>query len=88
MADIIISAVPSSSFKVPELEVKKGVGLINVSSEHNFTQTTIDKAGWYVPRVGAVTRWCLILNALLSRLSTQGTRDKGELGLKERIGYD
>jgi len=73
-ADVIISAVPSAGYKVP-LEgvcLKQNVGLVNVATTDNFGQEAKERAGWVVGRVGGVTRWCLLLNALMLRKNRAG----------------
>lgn len=72
--DVIISAVPSANYKVA-LEgvcLKPGVGLVNVATSDNFAQESKERAGWYVGRVGVVTRWCLLLNALILNRKSEG----------------
>lgn len=73
-ADIIISAVPSPTFRV-DLEgicLKPNVGMVNVASTDNFGEKAKERAGWYVGKVGVVTRWCLLLNALMLRQKRVG----------------
>lgn len=69
-SDLIISAVPGD-FKIRKVKLRAGCGLINVASQNNFCQALIDQSAWYVPRVGLVTRRCLLINALIARIARE-----------------
>ena len=70
LSDIIISAVPNPNYRVAisNIDSKPGVGLINVATGENFCDRAKERAGWYIPRVGAITRRCLMMNALMGRM--------------------
>jgi len=70
-SDLIISAVPGGNYKVKNVPLRVGCGLINVASGDNFDENMRKAAGWYVPRVGAVTRRCLLINALIARVARE-----------------
>jgi methylenetetrahydrofolate dehydrogenase (NAD+) len=70
-SDLIISAVPKLGYKIKNTKLRAGCGLINVATGNNFCQEMIDQSGWYVPRVGLVTRRCLLINALIARVARE-----------------
>jgi 5,10-methylene-tetrahydrofolate dehydrogenase/methenyl tetrahydrofolate cyclohydrolase len=74
-SDLIISAVPGD-YQVKNVKLRAGCGLINVAMKDNFPEEMREKAAWYVPRVGLVTRRCLLLNALMARVA----RESGAAG--------
>jgi len=88
LSDIIISAVPNPNYRVaisnPNIDLKPGVGLINVATGENFCERAKEKAGWYIPRVGAITRRCLMMNALMGRMR----RDGGEAKVHEGTRHE
>lgn len=68
ISDVVISAVPSQSYKVPTKDLKDGCVCVNVAGEKNFetdvrerVSTSNDEEGtdWqasiYVPSVGMMT---------------------------------
>jgi hypothetical protein len=76
LSDIIISAVPNPNYRVPipMSGLKPEVGLINVATGENFCDLAKRSAGWYIPRVGAITRRCLMMNALMGRMGRDGDK--------------
>jgi hypothetical protein len=70
-SDLIISAVPVPGYEIKNTKLRAGCGLINVATGNNFCQEMIDQSGWYVPRVGLVTRRCLLINALIARVARE-----------------
>jgi methylenetetrahydrofolate dehydrogenase (NAD+) len=76
LSDIIISAVPDPNYrvKIPITGLKPGVGLINVATGENFCDLAKRSAGWYIPRVGGITRRCLMMNALMGRMGRDGDK--------------
>lgn len=63
-ADIIITGVPSETYKFPTEYVKEGAACINFSSHKNFSEDVKEKASLYVPMTGKVTISMLIRNML------------------------
>ncbi|CAL9727745.1 methylenetetrahydrofolate dehydrogenase [NAD(+)] [Monosporozyma unispora] len=63
-ADIIITGVPSETYKFPTEYVKEGAACINFSSHKNFNDDVKEKASLYVPMTGKVTIAMLIRNML------------------------
>ncbi|KAJ3092947.1 NAD-dependent 5,10-methylenetetrahydrafolate dehydrogenase [Quaeritorhiza haematococci] len=63
-SDVMITGVPSSSYKVPTKKLREGVVAINFSSSNNFESDIEDKASIYVPSVGKVTVAMLQRNLL------------------------
>ncbi|ANZ74217.1 BA75_01633T0 [Komagataella pastoris] len=63
-SDVIITGVPSSSYKFPLEYVKDGAVVINFSSEKNFDDKIKDIASLYVPSIGKVTIAMLLRNLL------------------------
>lgn len=64
ISDVVITGVPGKAFKVPTQKLKRGVIAINFSTENNFTEDVVDKAGMYVPSIGKVTIAMLQRNLL------------------------
>ncbi|KZV94228.1 NAD(P)-binding protein [Exidia glandulosa HHB12029] len=62
LADVVVGAVPSASYKVGTSNLKDGCVCINVSSEKNFETDVRQKASIYVPAVGRVTIMMLLRN--------------------------
>ncbi|EFW99587.1 methylenetetrahydrofolate dehydrogenase [Grosmannia clavigera kw1407] len=63
LSDVVISGVPSESFKVPTELLREGVVCINFSSFRNFDGPAVkEKASIYVPSVGKVTIAVLLRN--------------------------
>lgn len=63
-ADIIITGVPSESYKVPTEYVRDGAICINFSSFKNFDEDIKTKSSLYVPMTGKVTIAMLLRNML------------------------
>lgn len=64
LADVIITGVPSVSYKFPVENIKSGAVCINFSSEKNFPPEVKEKASLYVPSIGKVTIMMLLRNLL------------------------
>jgi methylenetetrahydrofolate dehydrogenase (NAD+) len=65
LSDIIISAVPSDTFKIPTGMIKQGAICINIAGQNNFQEDVKTRAGDFALRVGAVTTLMLQVNALV-----------------------
>lgn len=63
-ADVIVTGVPSASYKFPKELVKDGAVCVNFSSEKNFNPDVKEKASLYVPMTGKVTIAMLLRNLL------------------------
>jgi methylenetetrahydrofolate dehydrogenase (NAD+) len=63
-ADVIVTGVPSPSYKFPKELVKDGAVCVNFSSEKNFNPDVKEKASLYVPMTGKVTIAMLLRNLL------------------------
>ncbi|KAM3162210.1 hypothetical protein ACU8KH_04347 [Lachancea thermotolerans] len=63
-ADVIITGVPSESYKFPTEYIKEGAVCINFSSHKNFDESVKSKASLYVPSTGKVTISMLLRNML------------------------
>ncbi|WRT68965.1 uncharacterized protein IL334_005947 [Kwoniella shivajii] len=55
ISDVVISAVPVSSYKVPTKDLKDGCVCVNVAGEKNFEADVRERASIYVPSVGMMT---------------------------------
>ncbi|KAL7419712.1 Methylenetetrahydrofolate dehydrogenase [NAD(+)] [Cryptotrichosporon argae] len=64
LSDVVISAVPSKSYKVATASLKDGCVCVNVAGEKNFEADVRDKASIYVPSVGVMTIAMLQRNLL------------------------
>ncbi|KAG9001826.1 hypothetical protein FRB90_011530 [Tulasnella sp. 427] len=64
ISDVVISAVPSASYKVNSGTLKDGCICVNVSSEKNFEKDVREKASLYLPSVGKVTIMMLLRNLM------------------------
>jgi methylenetetrahydrofolate dehydrogenase (NAD+) len=64
MSDVVISAVPSSTYKVPTRWLKDGCVCVNVAFEKNFETDVRHMAAIYIPAIGKVTILMLIRNLL------------------------
>lgn len=62
--DVIITGVPSESYKFPSELISNGAMVINFSSAKNFNDDIKQKAGLYVPSIGKVTISMLLRNLL------------------------
>ncbi|KAJ1735310.1 Methylenetetrahydrofolate dehydrogenase [NAD(+)] [Coemansia sp. RSA 2049] len=64
LCDVVITGVPSASYKLPTHLLKPGVVAINFASVRNFEPEVKDVASIYVPSVGKVTVSMLQRNLL------------------------
>jgi len=64
LSDVVVSAVPSATYKVPTAALKDGCVCVNVSGDKNFEADVRDKASLYIPAVGKVTILMLLRNLL------------------------
>ncbi|KAF4124072.1 methylenetetrahydrofolate dehydrogenase (NAD+) [Geosmithia morbida] len=79
-SDVIISGVPSDTYKVPTHLIREGATCINFSSHRNFDGPAIkEKASLYVPSVGKVTIAVLLRN-LVRLIANRPARDVSETG--------
>ncbi|KAI0340750.1 NAD(P)-binding protein [Trametopsis cervina] len=62
LSDVIISAVPSASYKVKTEWLKDGCICINIASDKNFDKDVREKASLYMPTIGKVTIMMLLRN--------------------------
>lgn len=66
LSDVVVSGVPSESYKVPTELIRDGAACINFSSHRNFDGPAIkEKASLYVPSVGKVTIAILLRNLVV-----------------------
>lgn len=70
-SDIVVTAVPGSSFKVPTIALRPGAICIDLSELGNFEADVRDRAGMYAPRLGSVTILMLKVNAFVLRMQHQ-----------------
>ncbi|RHZ45274.1 hypothetical protein Glove_682g25 [Diversispora epigaea] len=64
ISDVVITGVPSPTYKIPTSLLRDGVIAINFSAYKNFEPNVKDKASIYVPSVGKVTIAMLERNLL------------------------
>ncbi|WVQ93290.1 hypothetical protein IAU59_000357 [Kwoniella sp. CBS 9459] len=64
ISDVVISAVPVQSYKVPTRDLKDGCVCVNVAGEKNFEADVRERASIYVPSVGMMTIAMLQRNLL------------------------
>ncbi|KAG6850198.1 hypothetical protein H0H93_016627, partial [Arthromyces matolae] len=64
LSDVVVSAVPSASYKVKTEWLKDGCVCVNISSEKNFDKDVREKASLYIPSIGKVTILMLLRNLL------------------------
>ncbi|CAG8433714.1 10418_t:CDS:2 [Diversispora eburnea] len=64
ISDVVITGVPSSTYKIPTSLLRDGVIVINFAAYKNFENNVKDKASIYVPSVGKVTIAMLERNLL------------------------
>ncbi|CAE6537056.1 unnamed protein product [Rhizoctonia solani] len=64
ISDVVVSAVPSATYKVPTEWLKDGCICVNVASERNFQSDVREKASLYMPAVGKITQMMLLRNLL------------------------
>ena len=79
VSDVVVSAVPSQSYKNATSLIKPGAACVNVATDDNSQDDVKDRAGWFVRRLGSVTTLMLVLNAL--RLYRRPTINSLRLGL-------
>ncbi|KAG6902452.1 hypothetical protein C0995_016313 [Termitomyces sp. Mi166 len=63
-SDVVVSAVPSATYKVKTEWLKDGCVCVNVASEKNFEKDVREKASLYIPTIGKVTILMLLRNLL------------------------
>ncbi|KAJ3010965.1 hypothetical protein HKX48_007092 [Thoreauomyces humboldtii] len=63
-SDVVITGVPSPSYKIDTAKLKDGVVAVNFSTAKNFNDDIKSKASIYVPSVGKVTVAMLERNLL------------------------
>lgn len=64
MSDVVITGVPSPSYKFPVEYLKDGAVCVNFSSDKNFDPSVKEHASLYVPSIGKVTIAMLLRNLL------------------------
>jgi methylenetetrahydrofolate dehydrogenase (NAD+) len=64
ISDVVVSAVPSATYKVPTAALKDGCVCVNVAADKNFETDVREKASLYIPAVGKVTSLMLLRNLL------------------------
>ncbi|KAK6336374.1 NAD-dependent 5,10-methylenetetrahydrafolate dehydrogenase [Orbilia brochopaga] len=73
-SDVVITGVPTKSYKFPVELLKDGAVCINFSSEKNFDPAVKEKASIYVPAVGTVTIAILLRNLIRLCQNRDGTK--------------
>jgi 5,10-methylene-tetrahydrofolate dehydrogenase/methenyl tetrahydrofolate cyclohydrolase len=67
-ADVLVTAVPSASFKIPSAWVKQGAAVVDVSYEGNIDAAALAGRAAFVTapdnRIGAVTRAMMFVNLI------------------------
>ncbi|KAF9464801.1 methylenetetrahydrofolate dehydrogenase [Collybia nuda] len=80
LSDVVVSAVPSASYKVKTEWLKDGCVCLNVAADKNFEKDVRDKASLYIPAVGKVTILMLLRNLyallLFSELESHSWLDR------------
>ncbi|KAI8870154.1 NAD(P)-binding protein [Ramicandelaber brevisporus] len=72
VSDVVISGVPTESYKIDSSLLKDGVIAINFSTFRNFQDNVVEKASLYIPTVGKVTVAMLQRNLVrLCKYATQ-----------------
>ncbi|KAI6783705.1 Methylenetetrahydrofolate dehydrogenase [NAD(+)]-like protein [Emericellopsis cladophorae] len=82
ISDVVISGVPTESYKVPTELIRDGAACINFSSYKNFDGPAIkEKAALYVPSVGKVTIAVLLRNLvrLIANRPAKKPADSGDI---------
>ncbi|KAF5333527.1 hypothetical protein D9611_002709 [Ephemerocybe angulata] len=64
VSDVVVSAVPTASYKVKTEWLKDGCICLNVAADKNFEKDIREKASIYIPAVGKVTILMLLRNLL------------------------
>ncbi|KAI0701185.1 methylenetetrahydrofolate dehydrogenase [Cytidiella melzeri] len=67
LSDVVVSAVPSASYKVKTEWLKDGCICINVAADKNFDKDVREKASLYMSTIGKVTIMMLLRNLLRLR---------------------
>lgn len=67
ISDVVVSAVPSTAYKVPTAWLKDGCVALNVAADKNFEADVRDKTSVYMPTIGKVTIMMLLRNLLRLR---------------------
>ncbi|KAK2465998.1 hypothetical protein APHAL10511_001639 [Amanita phalloides] len=62
ISDVVISAVPSATYKVRTECLKDGCVCVNVAVDKNFDKNVREKASIYIPAVGKITILMLLRN--------------------------
>ncbi|KIP08334.1 hypothetical protein PHLGIDRAFT_69512 [Phlebiopsis gigantea 11061_1 CR5-6] len=62
ISDVVVSAVPSASYKVKTEWLKDGCVCVNVAADKNFEKDVRDKASVYMPTIGKATIMMLLRN--------------------------
>ncbi|KAF5388180.1 hypothetical protein D9615_000699 [Tricholomella constricta] len=73
LSDVVVSAVPSATYKVKTEWLKDGCVCLNVAADKNFEKDVRDKASLYIPAVGKVTILMLLRNLLRLQQYTEGS---------------
>lgn len=69
LSDVVISGVPSESYKIDATQLRDGAVCINFSSGKNFDTAQVkEHASIYVPAIGKVTIAVLLRNLIVSSL--------------------
>jgi methylenetetrahydrofolate dehydrogenase (NAD+) len=66
LCDVVITGVPSESYKFDTSLLREGAVCVNFSSEKNFGPEVKEKASIFVPSIGKVTIVVLLRNLLVS----------------------
>ncbi|KIL70318.1 hypothetical protein M378DRAFT_1044184 [Amanita muscaria Koide BX008] len=64
ISDVVISAVPSTAYKVKTEWLKDGCICVNVATEKNFESDVREKGSIFIPAVGKITITMLLRNLL------------------------
>ncbi|KAH9942565.1 NAD-P-binding protein [Amylocystis lapponica] len=62
LSDVVVSAVPSTEYKVKTEWLKDGCVCLNVAADKNFEADVREKASLYMPTIGKVTIMMLLRN--------------------------
>jgi methylenetetrahydrofolate dehydrogenase (NAD+) len=64
ISDVVITGIPSLTYKLPTSLLRDGVVAINFSAFKNFEDNVKEKASIYIPAIGKVTIAMLERNLL------------------------
>ncbi|GLB34144.1 putative tetrahydrofolate dehydrogenase/cyclohydrolase, catalytic domain [Lyophyllum shimeji] len=78
LSDVVVSAVPSATYKVKTEWLKDGCVCLNVAADKNFEKDVRDKASLYIPAVGKVTILMLLRNLLRLQQYKQGSAESSQ----------